>query len=194
MGGTRTETRTSLGAELAGVCRRAAIGTYVHSGFEDTPPLAHSLTACSLCSRQDSPPVLRRLPKPCFVLKFRDVSYRKVFVNVCMLEDFDGVVAALEDATDTDSRHGQLGDVDVDVDVDVERINVADRMIVSKTSTSCVDRRNRPCVVFQCGCAADLLARIESGVGVCGYDGCDGVQRGFLVRLVEGVQKIPIVL
>ena len=100
-----------------------------------------------------------------------------------MLEDFDGVVAALEDATDTDSRHGQLGDVDVDVDV--ERINVVERMIVSKTSTSCVDRRNRPCVVFQCGCAADLLARIESGVGVCGYDGCDGVQRGFLVRLVE---------
>ena len=47
MGGTRTETRTSLGAELAGVCRRAAIGTYVNSGFEDTPPLAHSLTACS---------------------------------------------------------------------------------------------------------------------------------------------------
>ena len=46
MGGTRTETRTSLGAELAGVCRRAAIGTYLNSGSK-TPPRSptHSLPA-----------------------------------------------------------------------------------------------------------------------------------------------------
>lgn len=113
----------------------------------------------------DHPIVLRQRPTPRFVLKFRDQTYRKLFVNVCILNDFDGVVEALDWTEDTEGAdHG----------------SPHPRMLVSKTSTSSLDRRNEPCVVFQCGCPADLVDRIHAEDGAA-------EEREFMKCLVEAL-------
>lgn len=108
---------------------------------------------------EEAPRCLRQRPQAGFVLKFRSSSYRKLFVNVCRLDDYDGVVGALRLEAE-DARFASAPGVP---------------LLLSKRSTPSTDKRNQPCVVFQCGCDGTVLDGIQGGGG--------GVPEGHLVAL-----------
>ena len=117
-------------------------------------------------AEKESPLCLRRPPQAAFVLKFRDVSYRKLFVNVCRLEEYGRVVQSL-----------QLGSDDERLALPVASLSTP--FLLSKTATPSTDKRNQPCTVFQCGCDGSLLDRIQA----------DAVhEQAFTARLAEALE------
>jgi hypothetical protein len=118
----------------------------------------------------EAPPCLRRRPQAGFVLKFRDISYRKLFVNVCRLDDYDGVVAALG-LEPEDAQFASVSAPGVS-------------LLLSKASTPSTDKRNRPCVVLHCGCDGAVLDRIH----VDGGAGREGHLHALIVRLAEALE------
>ena len=119
-------------------------------------------------AEKESPLCLRRPPQAAFVLKFRDVSYRKLFVNVCRLEEYGRVVHAL-----------QLEPEDERFALPVASLSTP--FLLSKTATPSTDKRNQPCTVIQCGCDGGLLDRIQA-------DGAAVHEQALTVRLAEALE------
>ena len=119
---------------------------------------------------EEAPPCLRRRPQAGFVLKFRDMSYRKLFVNVCRLNDYDGVVGALRlEPIDTQFASVQAPGIS---------------LLLSKTSTPFTDKRNQPCMVLQCGCEGGVIDEIKGD----GAAGREGRLQALIVRLAEALE------
>ncbi len=118
----------------------------------------------------EAPRCLRQQPHAGFVLKFRDMSYRKLFVNVCRLDAYEGVVAALQ-LEPEDARYASVPAPGIS-------------LLLSKTTAASTDKRNQPCIVFQCGCDGAVIDGIERD----GDEGRGGRLQALVVRLAEALE------